>query len=153
LVYIKLPEGVSYASGEKVSCALLLEKREAFTAKLPIGVKTYQMLSEQDAKAWYKPTIKDLCKAYASGKTFLVKTKTHKVTCNVCNGSGVDKVQMAKMEKEIKASKVSKRSMLSSESKDSRLRQMNRNKPKCKGCEGKKYLLLEEFRNLNINAD
>lgn len=152
LVFITVPDGVTYASGDIVECKLLPESQTAFEAELPRTLNTYRVLSKEEASRWWKASAKDLFFAYKDGATFLVKVRAHRSKCSGCDGTGVDQEEYEKIIEEIKAQKVSKRNMLSSDSTEMKLKKASRNKPKCEQCKGTRFFFLEEFRKLDYSA-
>lgn len=153
LVYIEVLPGMTYTPGEIVTCGVVPRKRSLLMDKVPMGAKGYQMLSEAEVAAWKKPTVEDLYRAYQEGYAFLVKSKTHALTCATCEGSGVNQAKYEKIVASIKQEKTSNRKKLSSSSTSEKLRKAQKNKPLCKTCKGKKKLLLEEFRLLSIEGE
>lgn len=152
LVFVKVPEGVNFTVGDVEECKLLMEARNAFKAEIPAMLKTYRVLPEDEAKRWWKASAKDLYLAYKEGTKFLVKVKAHRVKCETCDGSGIDRMEYERRVEEIKAEKSSTRNVLSSDSTRTKLKKLNQNKPKCEACDGERFFYTEVFRKLDVNA-
>lgn len=151
LIYVKVPEGISFEAGEVVECSLVW--RSSVTTLPKAGMlphASYEMLTATEAEKWRKAVARDFYNACKQGETFLVKLPTHELACPGCDGEGYDKEAYAKLQESIKSKKVTMKNSLSSDSAMIRLNRAAKNKPQCKVCKGKKHLPIGEFNLLKL---
>lgn len=157
-MYIVTPENISFKSGdiiEKMNLLKLdnsdlknefkshkeiLEDLNIYNSrfyKYPI----YKYISYDQNNCIRKATVEDLLEFYHNGYKFMVKTQTYKANCATCSNleNKIDKPGMNsdKSKRKIAEKKYKRRNFLTS---------------KCTKCKGKKYIMIYEYRVLNINS-
>ncbi len=151
IAYVKVPEGKSFQKGDVVTCKVLPLARGEMVSKTG-SFDAYRMLSEEEADSWREASAGDLYNAYKAGATFVVKTRTHKVDCTACKGSGVDQLRYQQEVQKIERKASPKRRSLKEPSKSDLLKALNKKKPSCKACKGARTIMMEEFRRLKANS-
>ena len=159
-------EGPSYEKGTVLEAYLVV-------AALPDALKvlmrheiysaTYKCVPDAVGETVHSPTMKELAYAIKTGLKPVVLAPTGSVSCETCDGSGVDAAKLAAAKAAAKreanqlgrkertydglGKRTSKRNQLG-ESKAFTAAKMKRNKPKCEACKGDGRIACDVFRTL-----